>query len=574
MHENEMENATLKGAEDKKKGSLLERLANRRKEVEEQMERHRQAVEEGERRGEAAREAAAAPAEPVPEEEPEAESVREEHLTHAQLVLMEQLRDVLLQDEAEEREYDAAADAAEAAGEEPWDPAPKDARLLLQVEDDEMSVWGILLPPKNGGNMPDRDLLRDRLKEAGVCNGIVNLDAVVLDPQWKEPVLLAEGQRVQDGANGIVEDQFPREVQFHLEENEKQTVDFKQLNWLRQVKKGAVICKLIPATAAVPGKDVRGKAIQGRDGVMPPIPQGMNTEVSTEQSALVATCDGQLSFRKGAFHVEQVLQIAGDVDNSSGNLDVIGNVVIGGNVYSGFSVHATGDIMVKGQVEGAYLKAGGNIQVSQGVKGAFKGKLEAKGSVQAKFMENCQVNAGGSVTSDSVINSQVSSGDRVTATTGKGVIIGGRVAARNIIEAKTIGNDSNRVTNLVVGADPSVLETIRTLGKEIKELETSIDGVEKNMSFLAKQTKLTPEHQKLSGQLKLKLSVEKMRCGQKQKQLAELKAQLDDSGCQVLATTVFAGTVVEIGSQRHVVQREEKMCRIYKADGEIWVGSR
>lgn len=63
-------------------------------------------------------------------------------------------------------------------------------------------------------------------------------------------------------------------------------------------------------------------------------------------SGLIATMDGHLEYSNGAFYVRPVLEIRGDVDYSTGNIDFIGDVQIAGDVRENFSVRATGSITV------------------------------------------------------------------------------------------------------------------------------------------------------------------------------------------------------------------------------------
>ena len=104
--------------------------------------------------------------------------------------------------------------------------------------------------------------------------------------------------------------------------------------------------------------DVFGQPVRGRRGTMPPVPQGRNIVYSEDRDRLLAACEGNLTFRSGRFHVENVFTVSGNVDNSVGNINFTGSVVIHGDVLEGYSVKAKGDITVMGIVEGARLSAG------------------------------------------------------------------------------------------------------------------------------------------------------------------------------------------------------------------------
>ncbi len=70
------------------------------------------------------------------------------------------------------------------------------------------------------------------------------------------------------------------------------------------------------------------------------------------------------------FWVEDELKIDGDVNYSTGNINYISNVVISGNVLSGFNVKSSKNITIKGFVEdGAIITAEGDIEIHNGIIG-------------------------------------------------------------------------------------------------------------------------------------------------------------------------------------------------------------
>ena len=103
---------------------------------------------------------------------------------------------------------------------------------------------------------------------------------------------------------------------------------------------------------------------------MPPVPQGRNIVYSEDRDRLLAACEGNLTFRSGRFHVENVFTVSGNVDNSVGEYQLTGSVVIHGDVLEGYSVKAKGDITVMGIVEGARRQRGGRYSAATKACGA------------------------------------------------------------------------------------------------------------------------------------------------------------------------------------------------------------
>ena len=131
----------------------------------------------------------------------------------------------------------------------------------------------------------------------------------------------------------------------------------------------------------------------------------------------------------GKVFVSDVYEVPADVDNSTGNIEYEGSVLIHGNVKTGFEVHASGDIIVEGVVEGAVLSSDNQIIVKHGIHGMYKCDLRAGTNLMAKYIESATVRAGGYVEAEIILNSDVSVNGAVRARGRKGLINGGTVHA-------------------------------------------------------------------------------------------------------------------------------------------------
>src|SRR6185436_13597582 len=99
---------------------------------------------------------------------------------------------------------------------------------------------------------------------------------------------------------------------------------------------------------------------------------------------------GQPVHTGNAVTVEKVLSLK-NVSMATGNISFDGTVEVAGDVHPGMKLHASGDIVVKGIVEGAQLNAGGSIHVAGGV--VAHAVVHAGSSVSARFVENASIHA-------------------------------------------------------------------------------------------------------------------------------------------------------------------------------------
>lgn len=455
-------------------------------------------------------------------------------------------------------------------------PFSCDMHLEVFVSRDQLKAFGFIFPPIGSGQSLSLEQIKTAVAKEGVVFGINDelLEKTFNDKLFFKVFPLAEGKHVCNGADGQIIELYARDKQINLSVRDDETVNFKNLNWLQIVQRGDVICNIIPPVPAEDGMNVRGVVIKAIEGKMPKLPIGKNVVENEDHTALVAAVDGQLSFSGGIFKVEQLLQIDGDIDNSVGNLDVIGSVTVKGNVLEGFSIKATGDIRVSGSVAGATLTAGGNIHIIGGMNGNFKGKLDAGGTVSSKYLENCYVSSSGTVKAESIINSTVISSDKVIASTGRGAIIGSTITSFKGVEAKVIGNERNLPTKMTVGSDPRLSEEMRILKKEVEELTRKSDEYEKNIQFLMKAEKLDDVHQQLLNKLKLDYSIMKMNLSKKTNRIQVLENELQGDACHIIASQIFPPLIVTIGTVTQQFLTESRMSRIYKSEGEIVMGSK
>lgn len=522
-------------------------------------------------------EGAAAPEEvvvavPVPEEAPSAPVRYSSFLLDGHTPTSEQRGYfVRLQAEARKRLYDAELPLPDGS------LTALDALCHAFLAKDGYAAYAFVFPPHGGGAELSADLIHDALAKLGVTYGIQEdvIEAVVAQRGYLLLFQAAKGIPCVPGKDASITDHFSRFKRIQLVEREDHTVDYKDLHWIQHVNAGDVICEITPPVPPQDGYNVLGRVIAGRAGKQILPPAGKNTTVSEDGTKVLAALDGQVVFSGQRFCVEQLVTIPGDVGNGTGNVDVIGNVVIKGNVLEGFTVRATGDITVKGMVEGAVILAGGNVQVGMGMNGNSRGVLEAKGEVAAKYLENCTVSAGGLLRADSIINCTVLSDDRVNVTSGRGVIIGGTITALNGIDANIIGNCSSRATILVLGSTPGFLAKKAETEQHLKDMYYAQAEYEKDLKFIAREKNPTDGHQKLAADLKLRLSALKVKLAVLEKEYKELvEKQLEMPGCQICCRKLYPPAQITFGTSAIMVRELMEMCRIYYHKGEIHFGTR
>lgn len=351
---------------------------------------------------------------------------------------------------------------------------PLDGEVLVYTSPDWNSAWCMVLPPLGSGKCATVETIRDALKKKGVTFGLLEerIEELATENGCLKIMPVALGRPATRGEDGRVIEHFSRDIgQPHFIEDAQGIIDFENLNWLVPIEKGTVICDVVLPTMGEPGKDVRGRDIKPYNGKKPLLPMGDNVVLNEENTALVARISGQIAYKNKKYHVANTITIPGNVDLSTGSLNVRGDLIISGNVLAGFTVQASGDITIGGIVEGSQVTAGGSIIVNRGMNGNLVGTLNAGKDIHCKYMENASIYANGDVYMESIVNSDISCNGRLVVRSGRGVIIGGTALVMGGIDAKIIGNRAGRLTVLSIGPTMQFLREKEQAEKELESVE-------------------------------------------------------------------------------------------------------
>ena len=150
-------------------------------------------------------------------------------------------------------------------------------------------------------------------------------------------------------------------------------------------------------------------------------------------------------------------------------------------------IEASGDISINGFVEGAQLKAGGNIMISRGVNGNDKGVIEAGGSVTCAFLENVKVTAGANIESGYILNCEASCKGGIKTEGRRSSICGGSVVAFTGIETGVLGSTAGVRTSVRLGEKLNFAVRLNAVIKKRREMEAAMNKTRNAMAEVLKR---------------------------------------------------------------------------------------
>lgn len=362
--------------------------------------------------------------------------------------------------------------------------------FMIRVTEDKMTAFARFYPPSNEGASLNKEEIINDLKHKGVTFGVDEsaIEKFLTERVYCTDYVIANGKPPVQGQDASIEYFFNTNPNTKPALNADGTVDFFHLDVISKCEKGQLLARLHPEIPGKVGVNVLGEHVPVRDVVRKRLRFERNITLSEDQLTITSNIDGHVSLNNDLVSVTDTYQV-NDVDTATGNIEYNGNVVVEGNVKAGFSVVANGNIEVRGVVEGAFLKSGGDIIIARGMNGMGKGTLDAAGNVVSKFIENATVNAGGYVHAEAIMHSTINTKSDVTVTGKRGFITGGLVRSLGTVSAKTIGSTMGVGTDIEIAVDPTVKNRIQELTKSIVDSRKQISLLEPTLITFTKRIK-------------------------------------------------------------------------------------
>lgn len=454
---------------------------------------------------------------------------------------------------------------------------------VINVEMSKDKMLGVIWfnAPKNGGQTLSYEKMMDILKGHGIVAGINEKDLQELskEKKYEYKYIIAKGKPAVNGEAAKINLQFDAEAlkNFKPTTNEDGTVDFKNLNIVHNVKKGEILATKVLPTMGEDGYNVAGQPLKAKKGKDIRMPKGKNTVLSEDGLTLMAAQEGKLEYDGYNVSVSNVYLISGDVDSGTGNIEFVGDIVVGGSVHSGFKIKAQGSVEVRGPVDSATIIAGKDIILSYGVQGTETSKLIAGGNIIAKFIQNTNVEAEGDIVTEAIMHSNVTAGGAIKVENGKGTIVGGSVAATNLVMARSIGSPMGTVTSIQIGVAPSVYAEHKQLIDEIKKQEENIKHIDQSMAFIRSKFiggNIPPDKEEMLRKLSATRQPLYAQLQQDRTKFTKLSKKLNEAndGLIRVSGNVYPGVKIVFGSLIKYIDDVQVRCSIRKVDGDIYIG--
>ncbi|MCW7752849.1 FapA family protein [Desulfobotulus sp. H1] len=388
-----------------------------------------------------------------------------------------------------------------------------DAFLRLQISDNAMEAFIQAVHPLPAATSAEDIFLWVQAK--GVVTGLVDISLVdgfirfenIRQSQFK----IATGKIPREGKDGRVTFHFPSDfLSSGAMLSDDGRIDFRERGTIPHVPQGSLLAEKQPAVKGSNGVDVFGHLIMVPEVKDPVIKAGTGVYTSDDKLKIYAKIDGQPTLRaSGEISVMDEILVKGDVGYETGHIQYQGKVRITGKIPAGFRVeafHVTAE-----SLDGGIIAAKGDVIITNGIT---EGEVQTEGDVRARFINKSKIRTLANVTvASEIIDADIACSGGCNIRSGK--IIASTIAARQGIEAGSIGTEISDPSTLYIGVDLPLQEGLDQIETEIetrneslrqkKKIPVELEEENKNLMALITQT---AQIQDRSG-LKLKLIQQK-----------------------------------------------------------------
>ncbi len=344
------------------------------------------------------------------------------------------------------------------------------------------------------------------------------------------------------------------------------SVDHYNLGYVQNVSPGDLLAQWVP----LPPEGLVEQAGEQKPVVSAErtFPAGENVAVDPgDPGRLLATAKGYPYYdEQGRISVKTLLNVRSDVDFHTGNIHFLGNVVIHGDVRSGFQVLG-GNVLVRGCVDGALVRAQESLATESGVKGANQAVLKAGLDMRLPFSENAVLLAGRRIQVETAcMHCQIYAGRQVAV---RGRLIGGSTwCTDTVFVGESLGGAMATETEIVLGYDATMVNKAHLVETQIRETmvrlrecrESAAKGPELEEEFAPRIASLEDRLEKFEARRRAIWD--------------GITAAEHLEACRVVVPgRVRPGVEISIGPARYVVDDDMRDICFRYLDGEVVVSS-
>ncbi|HEY8499877.1 MAG TPA: FapA family protein [Clostridia bacterium] len=397
----------------------------------------------------------------------------------------------------------AVKDALSKIQDEPVLFGEEKERVIVEVTPDQLKAYLCLnvseaeLEPENR-----KRLIEEIVKALAEKQVVYGIKSEVLHGKLENDrrILIAEGIAPINGRDSVIRLYEIEGPKPQIIDNDK--VNHYELNLIHHVEAGAWLGERKDPTPGIPGKAVTGKQIDQAPGKMLPLfydRTSVREEYRDGVTTLYARKSGAVCYKGDSISVYDCLEIKGNVDFKTGNVDFNGYLTVKGTIEDNFAVTADRDIEIMGEYGvGAANRIDsrdGNIYIRGGIAGQNKAFVRCSKNLYVKYLKDVIVECEGTVYVGFYAMNASITAKQVIIEGSRGRIVGGKIVADYRVESPEIGNRAEiRTIIKVKGFDRGRMkEQLNEITEKLESARKRMEKIKQEIQSYTSAQMLTPE---------------------------------------------------------------------------------
>jgi len=215
---------------------------------------------------------------------------------------------------------------------------------------------------------------------------------------------------------------------------------------------------------------------------------GKGTVVDEKQLALISEKDGYVRVIGDKFFIDSLEIIDGNFDFKHGTKKFFSSLWIKGDVYSGSRLIVDGNLQIDGTVENCIIKCNGSIIILGNLYGQEKANIIVRGNAYVKSITGAKFISYGDILVGELIRHSTLFTASSLEIKNKGEIIGGKIYAKDKINAKILGSENIIKTSVSIGYNFKLKFFLEQMKNNLKNILLTL---KKNREFLERKFNIT-----------------------------------------------------------------------------------
>ncbi len=281
------------------------------------------------------------------------------------------------------------------------------------------------------------------------------------------------------------------------------------------------VATLREPTDGTDGQNVLGENLVARSGKPCTVTIDQATLLVDGQQRVLTQAEGVLKLQHNTLTVTKLLEIDGNVDFKTGNIDFDGSVNIREGVRDRFEVKARGCVQVGGLVEAARIVCTGDLICRRGIASRDRGRIAVGGNAEIGFLNNVRGNIHGDLNSRrEIINCELVIGGSMHCA--QGSVIGGNLVVGGGIEVGKLGSDGHVPTIVRLGEVPVLSGKLKRIKADLADRAARLETKQERESTLLRASSSLSSFEKEES-TELRYEIDEL-----QQEIEALEAQLTE----------------------------------------------